>query len=75
MRKKKREKTRKEYATYPTVVLKIFIFTLSIESHEELHVDTIDIIGVYLHSNNNEYVIMLSRGRFLELMATVNPKI
>ena len=51
------------------------MITSAIKAHEEINVATINIPGAYLHTNNDEYLIMLLRGRLTELMAMVDPKL
>ena len=45
------------------------------EAHEESGVSTINIPGAYLHNGNDKYVIILSRGGLVELVALVDPKL
>ena len=65
----------KEDAESPTFVLERIIIASAIEAREERDVATVKIPGAYLHTDNEEYVIMLLRGRLEELMAMVDPNV
>ena len=49
--------------------------TAAIEAHEERDVMTIDLPGAFLHTENDEEIIMVLRGRLCELLVQVNPKL
>ena len=51
------------------------MLTSAIESHKVREVATIDISGAYLHTNTDEEIVMLLRGKLAELMAEVEPKL
>ena len=46
-----------------------------IKAHKERDVSTVDVLGDYLHTDNNEYVIMLLRRWLAELVAMVDKMI
>ena len=69
--RKQQESIRKEDAASPTVALESIFLTSAIEAHEGREVATIDIPGAYLHTDTDEEVIMLLRGKLAELMAEV----
>ena len=37
--------------------------------------DTIDILGAYINTDSNEYVIMLLKGRMVYLLASIDTKL
>ena len=59
--RKQRMKTSKEDAASTTVAMKISIIDSAIEAHEDRDVATINIPGVYLHTESNKYMIMVLR--------------
>ncbi len=52
----------------PTVALESVVVTAIIDSKEKQKVVTVDIPGAFLHSNNEDYVIMKMNGLLAELM-------
>jgi hypothetical protein len=63
-----REHVAKEEAVVPTVALESVVVTAIIDSKEKQKVVTVDIPGAFLHSNNEDYVIMKMNGLLAELM-------
>ena len=57
------------------MALESIFLTSAIEAHEGREVATIDIPGAYLHTDTDEEIIMLLRGKLAELMAEVEPKL
>jgi hypothetical protein len=48
---------------------------LAIDEHEKREVVMINIPGAFLHSENEDYVIMRMNGTLAELMAKTDPKL
>jgi len=69
-----REHVAKEEAAAPTVGLDSVLITSTIDAKESRKVVTIDIPGVFLHADNEDYVIMKMVGTLAELMVKTNPK-
>jgi hypothetical protein len=65
----------KEEAVAPTVALESVFVTATINTKEKQKVVTIDIPGVFLHANNEDYVVMKMNGLLAELMVKMDPKI
>jgi hypothetical protein len=61
--------------TSPTVYLKYVLVTSTIEAFEGREVAVVDIPGAYLSADMDEEVIMLLRGRLVELMVKTAPNI
>ncbi len=59
----------------PTVVLESVFVTSEIDACKKREVVTIDIPGVFLHTENEDYVIMRMNGTLAELMAKTDPKL
>jgi hypothetical protein len=59
----------KEKAAAPAVCLESVFVTSTINAKERRKVVTIDIPGDFLHTNNDDYVIMKMHGTLAELMA------
>jgi hypothetical protein len=70
-----REHIAKEEAAAPTVALESVFITSTIDAKEGRKVVTIDIPGAFLHSNNDDYVIMKMVGTLAELMIKTNPRL
>ncbi len=70
-----REHVAKEEVAAPTVALESFFVTATINAKEKQKVVTIDIPGAFLHTNNEDYVVMKMNGLLAELMVKTNPKI
>ena len=64
-----------EYGVSPTVSLESIVITSEIKSHGGVHVDTIDILGAYLHTDLYEEVIMIPKRRLAEILENIDPKI
>ncbi len=64
-----REHVAKEEAAGPTIALESVFVTAIIDAKEKRKVVTIDIPGAFLHTNNDDYVIMKMNGSLAELMA------
>ena len=73
--RKQREEIKREDAASPTVALDSILLTSAIDAHEGREVATIDIPGAYLHTDTDEEIVMLLRGKLAELMAQVDPKL
>ena len=65
----------KEEAAAPTVALESVFVTATIDAKEKQKVFTIDIPGAFLHTNNEDYVVMKMNGSLAELMVKTDPKI
>ena len=48
---------------------------LAIKAHKEHIVSAIGILGTYLYTENNKYIIVLLRGILAGLMSMTNPKL
>jgi hypothetical protein len=59
----------------PTVALKSVFITSTIDAKESRKVVTVDIPGAFLHTDNEDYVIMKMVGMLAELMAKTNSKL
>ncbi len=59
----------------PTVALESIFITVAIDAKEHWKVVTIDIPGAFLHTNNEDCVIMKMVGTLAELMVKTNPKL
>ena len=57
------------------MALEIIVITPAIEAREERDVSTIDINVLYLHIENNEYLILVLIGRLTELMDMMDPNL
>jgi hypothetical protein len=64
----------KEEAAAPTVALDSVFVTATIDAKEKQKVVTIDILGAFLHADNEDYVIMKMNGWLAELMEKNGPK-
>jgi hypothetical protein len=53
-----REHFAKEEAVAPTVALKSVLITSTMDAKESRKVVTVDVLGVFLHADNKDYVIM-----------------
>ena len=65
----------KEEAAAPSVTLESVFVTATIDAKEKQKVVTIDIPGAFLHTNNEDYVVMKMNGSLAELMVRTDPKI
>ena len=74
-RNPQREHITKEEAAAPTVALKSFFITSTTDAKESRKVVTVDIPGAFLHTDNEDYVIMKMVGTLAELMVKTNPKL
>ncbi len=63
-----REHIMKEEAAAPTVALESVFITSTIDAKESRKVVTVDIPGAFLHTDNNDYVMMKMVGTLAELM-------
>ena len=66
---------KKSDVTSPTVSTNGVIITMAIDAHEGRDVAVIAIPGGYLHSENDETIIMCLRGRLVEMMVRVDPQL
>jgi hypothetical protein len=65
----------KEDAAAPTVALESVFITSTIDAKESRKVVRVDILGAFLHSDKEGYVIMKMVGTLAELMVKTNPKL
>ncbi len=65
----------KDEALLPTVMLESVFVTPRIDMHEKREVVTINIPGAFLHTENEDYIIMRINGTLAELMAKTDPKL
>jgi hypothetical protein len=72
---KQREHIAKEKAAAPTVALDSVFVTAAIDAKEHRKVVSIDILGAFLHANNEDYVILKMVGTLAELMVKTNPRL
>ncbi len=56
-------------------MLESVFITSTIDAKESRKVVTIDIPGVFLHANDDDYVIMKMVGTLAELMVKTNPRL
>jgi hypothetical protein len=70
-----RDHVAKDEVTLPTVTLESVFVTLAIEVRETREVITINIPGVFLHPENEDYIIMRLNGTLAELMAKTDSKL
>ncbi len=68
-----REHIAKEEVVTPTVALKSVFITSTIDAKERRKVMTVDILGAFLYTDKEDYVIMMMVGFFSELMVKTNP--
>jgi hypothetical protein len=73
--KPQREHIAKEEAAALTIALKSVFITSTIDAKECRKVVMVDIPGVFLHADNEDYVIMKMVGTLAELMVKTNPKL
>ena len=59
----------------PTVTTDSLFITGVIEVKEERDVSTLYIPGAFLHTKNDETILMLLRGQLAELLVKVDPKL
>ena len=64
---------KKEDGASPTVATDSVIVTSVIEAHEKQDETTLDLTGAYLHTENDEHIIMLLKGKLAELLVQVDP--
>jgi hypothetical protein len=60
-------------AALPTVALKSVFVTSTIDTRENREVVTINIPRAYLHTTNEDYVVMQMNGMIAKLMAKTGP--
>jgi hypothetical protein len=70
-----REHIPKEEAAALTIGLESVFITSTIDAKENRKVVTVDILGAFLHADNEDYVIMKMVGTLAELMVKTNPKL
>jgi hypothetical protein len=70
-----REHVAKEEAAAPMVALKLVFLTSTINVKEKKKIITINILGAFLHVNNDNYLIMKMNGSLAKLMVKTVPKI
>ena len=73
--KKQRDKISKEDATSLIVALESIMIMSFIDTHRQHDVATIRIPGAYLHTDNDEYNIMILRVILEELVVMVDPNL
>ena len=61
--------------SYPTVNTDSVSLTGVVNAHERRAVVILDIKNAFLHSENNEYVLVLLHGNLAELLVKVNPSL
>ena len=61
-------------AESPTVTNELVFITVAIEAHERKNAVMLDTPRVYLHTDMDEEVVMLLKGRLAELMVQVDSK-
>ena len=71
----KSEHIAKEEAAASTVTLKSVFITSTIDAKESRKVVMVDILGAFLHADNEDYIIMKMVGMLAELMVKTNPKL
>ena len=59
----------------PTVVTQTVFITTSVNAHEYQDMDIFNILGEYIHTEKDYYVIMLMEGALVDIMVKVAPKI
>ncbi len=69
---KQREHIAKEEAAAPNMALESVFITSTIDAKESRKVVAIDILGAFLHADNEDYVIMKMVGTLAELMVKTN---
>jgi hypothetical protein len=65
----------KEEAASPTVGLKSVFATAAIDAKENREVVTINTPGAFLHTTNEDYVVIRMNGMLAKLMAKTDPKL
>ena len=65
----------KSNGSYPTVNTDSVFLTGVVDAHERRAVAILDIQNGFLHSENDEYVLMLLRGKLSELLVKVDPSL
>ena len=65
----------KSDGTSPTVSTDGVIMTSVIDAHEKRDVAIVDIPGAFLNTKNDEDILMCLRGKLVELMVRMNPKL
>ena len=65
----------KSDGTSPTVSTNGLIMKCAIDAHEGRDVAVVEIPGAYLNVENDEYIIMCLRGKLVEMMVQVDPKV
>ena len=58
-----------------TVSTDSLIISATIDGHEISDVMTLDIPGVFLNADNDEFVLMLMHGKLAEMMVKVDPTV
>ena len=61
--------------TSPTVSTDGLLITAAIDGHEDRDVCIMDIPGAFLQAENDEFVLMLLRGKLAEMMVKVDPEL
>ena len=65
----------KSDGSYPTVNTDSVFLTGVIDAHYQRSVSMLDIENVFMHAENDEYMLMLLRGKLAELLVKVDPKL
>ena len=65
----------KSNGSSPTVNTDSVFLTGVVDAHERRAVVILDIQNVFLRAENDEYVLMLLRGKLAELLVKVNPSL
>ena len=59
----------------PTVLTYGLIITTDVDAHEGRDVARMDIPGAFLHTINDEHIIMLLKGKVVELLVQLQPEL
>ena len=51
------------------------MITAAIDGYEQRDVATMDIPGAFLNAENDEYIVILLRGKLAELMVQIDPQL
>ena len=64
---------KKEYGAPLTLATDSVIVTSVIEANEKRDTTTLDLPGIYLHAENNKHIIILLKGKLVELLVQIDP--
>ena len=65
----------KSYGSSPTVITKIILLIGVVDSRERQAQGVLDNAKAFFHSDNNERILMLLRGRLAEMMVRIDPSL